>query len=161
MHDFYVDLLATLSASLSSGPSVTKAIEVHIIDCENYLETPKETSFEYTYKTTSTSTTASDASAEVNATIEILPSMQAPMTSQVTNVCGAFTIEVKQVEGDISFLTVIQTFLPAVAEGDEQAESEATSQSIIDLPIELTVDLFHEKAIAGNYTFTVSGYYEN
>jgi len=87
--------------------------------------------------------------------------MQAPMTSQVTNVCGAFTIEVKQVEGDISFLTVIQTFLPAVAEGDEPAESEAASQSIIDLPIELTVDLFHEKAIAGNYTFTVSGYYEN
>lgn len=90
----------TLQAELQipAGPSVTKAIEVHIIDCQNYLETPKETSFEYTYNTT-TSTTASVANAatEVNATIEILPSMQAPITAQVTNVCGAFTIDFKQI----------------------------------------------------------------
>lgn len=154
----------TLQAELQipAGPSVTKAIEVHIIDCQNYLETPKETSFEYTYNTT-TSTTASVANAatEVNATIEILPSMQAPITAQVTNVCGAFTIDFKQIEGDISFLTVIQTVLPTVAEGDESALPEPASQSVIDLPIELTVDLLSEKAVAGNYSFTVSGYYAN
>jgi len=135
---------------------------VHIIDCQNYLQTPKETSFEYTYNTTtSTTASASDATLEVNATIEILPSMQAPMTSQVTNVCGAFTIDVKQVEGDISFLKVNQTVLPAVTEGGEPYVSKPASQSVIDLPIELTVDLLSEKAIAGNYTFTVSGYYAN
>lgn len=58
-------------------------------------------------------------------------------------------------------MTVIQTVLPTVAEGDESALPEPASQSVIDLPIELTVDLLSEKAVAGNYTFTVSGYYAN
>lgn len=56
---------------------------------------------------------------------------------------------------------MIQTVLPTVAEGDESALPEPASQSVIDLPIELTVDLLSEKAVAGNYTFTVSGYYAN